>query len=85
MEVAQPAPLPGLYPNGTPVKKGGIEVPADTPSEHAGERAMCVCSHHNEQSLRVADIYGRNGRGLNLTSQVREAILVSYGIFCLRL
>jgi dGTPase len=42
--------------------------------------AECVgYFHHNEQSLRVADIYGRNGRGLNLTTQVREAILCHTG------
>ncbi|MDD4319948.1 MAG: deoxyguanosinetriphosphate triphosphohydrolase [Acidaminococcaceae bacterium] len=53
-----------------------------TPFGHAGERAMAECVgnfHHNEQSLRVADIYGRNGRGLNLTVQVREAILCHTG------
>lgn len=53
-----------------------------TPFGHAGERAMAECVgyfHHNEQSLRVADIYGRNGRGLNLTTQVREAILCHTG------
>lgn len=53
-----------------------------TPFGHAGERAMAECVghfRHNEQSLRVADNYGRDGRGLNLTLQVREAILCHTG------
>ena len=53
-----------------------------TPFGHAGERAIKeVLGHfrHNEQSLRVADIYGRNGRGLNLTLQVRDGILCHTG------
>ena len=53
-----------------------------TPFGHAGERAMAACVghfRHNEQSLRVADLYGREGRGLNLTLQVRDAILCHTG------
>jgi len=30
---------------------------------------------HNEQSLRVVDILEKNGRGLNLTAEVRDGIL----------
>ena len=30
---------------------------------------------HNEQSLRIVDLLARDGRGLNLTSEVREGIL----------
>lgn len=53
-----------------------------TPFGHAGERALQeYFGHfrHNEQSLRVVDTYGRNGRGLNLTHQVREAIICHTG------
>lgn len=53
-----------------------------TPFGHAGERAMADYLgyfKHNEQSVRVADIYGRQGRGLNLTVQVRNAILCHTG------
>ncbi|MEO6866826.1 MAG: deoxyguanosinetriphosphate triphosphohydrolase [Gaiellales bacterium] len=31
--------------------------------------------HHNEQSLRVVDLLERDGRGLNLTAEVRDGIL----------
>lgn len=53
-----------------------------TPFGHAGERAINESIgyfHHNEQSLRVADLYGRDGRGLNLTMEVRDGILCHTG------
>ena len=62
-----------------------------TPFGHAGERALSrAISHHrgiptpseddivykhNEQSLRVVDVIENNGKGLNLTSEVRDGIL----------
>ncbi|HEX9017398.1 MAG TPA: deoxyguanosinetriphosphate triphosphohydrolase [Chloroflexota bacterium] len=50
-----------------------------TPFGHAGETALNELVpdgfHHNEQSLRVVDILEMNGRGLNLTDEVREGIL----------
>ena len=49
-----------------------------TPFGHAGERAInSYTGHfkHNEQSLRVVELYGRKGKGLNLTSEVRDAIV----------
>ncbi|MBO4383188.1 MAG: deoxyguanosinetriphosphate triphosphohydrolase [Clostridia bacterium] len=50
-----------------------------TPFGHAGERALdAVVSfgfHHYEQSLRVVDVIEKNGRGLNLTWEVRDGIL----------
>ena len=50
-----------------------------TPFGHAGERALDrVCSlgfKHNEQSLRLVDILERDGRGLNLSWEVRDGIL----------
>jgi dGTPase len=50
-----------------------------TPFGHAGEEALNALmpggfSHH-EQSLRVADVLERSGRGLNLTWEVRDGIL----------
>lgn len=30
---------------------------------------------HNEQSLRLVELYGRKGKGLNLTREVRDAIV----------
>ncbi|MFN8594225.1 MAG: deoxyguanosinetriphosphate triphosphohydrolase [Thermomicrobiales bacterium] len=48
-----------------------------TPFGHAGERALASCFpgfRHNEQSLRVVDVLERDGRGLNLTDQVRDGI-----------
>lgn len=53
-----------------------------TPFGHAGERAIndtIGYFRHNEQSLRVADLYGRDGRGLNLTRAVRDGILCHTG------
>lgn len=49
-----------------------------TPFGHAGERAInAYTGHfkHNEQSLRVVKYYGRDGRGLNLTLDVQDAIV----------
>ncbi|MHB0913071.1 MAG: deoxyguanosinetriphosphate triphosphohydrolase [Armatimonadota bacterium] len=55
-----------------------------TPFGHAGERALSevlaeyipgAAFSHSEQSLRVVDHLERDGRGLNLTDQVREGIL----------
>ena len=53
------------------------------PFGHAGEEALDRLLHdrfgrrfhHNEQSLRVVDTLERDGRGLNLTEQVRDGIL----------
>ena len=63
-----------------------------TPFGHAGEdilREICPGGfEHYRQSLRVVDILERNGRGLNLTFEVRDGILKhSKGkgdIFCSR-
>ncbi len=50
-----------------------------TPFGHAGERALAACCplgfRHNEQSLRVVDVLEKDGRGLNLTAEVRDGIL----------
>ncbi len=50
-----------------------------TPFGHAGEAALTACLgkpfRHNEQSLRVVDCLERDGRGLNLTQEVRLGIL----------
>lgn len=50
-----------------------------TPFGHAGERALNrVCPmgfRHNEQSLRLVDVLERDGRGLNLSWEVRDGIL----------
>lgn len=50
-----------------------------TPFGHAGEAALSDVMgkpfHHNEQSLRVVDILENNGAGLNLTYEVRMAIV----------
>ena len=49
-----------------------------TPFGHAGERALnklCPSGfHHYEQSLRVVEILENDGRGLNLTREVRDGI-----------
>jgi len=53
-----------------------------TPFGHAGEHALDVIlkAHgapgfkHNEQSLRVVDVIENDGRGLNLTWEVRDGI-----------
>ena len=54
-----------------------------TPFGHAGEEALDELLqerfdrrfHHNEHSLRVVDVLERDGRGLNLTQEVRDGIL----------
>ncbi|HET9660526.1 MAG TPA: deoxyguanosinetriphosphate triphosphohydrolase [Thermomicrobiales bacterium] len=49
-----------------------------TPFGHAGEMALAEFLpnfRHNEQSLRVVDLLEKDGRGLNLTDQVRHAIV----------
>lgn len=50
-----------------------------TPFGHAGERALReVCPggfSHAEQSLRVTDVIENNGKGLNLTFEVRNGIV----------
>jgi len=50
-----------------------------TPFGHGGETALkeiySESFSHNEQSLRVVDILCNNGKGLNLTYEVRDGIL----------
>jgi dGTPase len=50
-----------------------------TPFGHIGEDVLNELYHkgfhHNEQSLRVVDILEKNGKGLNLTWEVRDGIL----------
>jgi len=50
-----------------------------TPFGHAGEDALDELLpdgfRHNEQSLRVVDVLERDGKGLNLTFEVRDGIL----------
>ena len=50
-----------------------------TPFGHAGERALAQLSpngfKHYEQSVRVVDILEKDGKGLNLTEEVRNGIL----------
>ncbi len=49
-----------------------------TPFGHAGEMALADFLpnfRHNEQSLRVVDLLEKDGRGLNLTDQVRYGIV----------
>lgn len=50
-----------------------------TPFGHAGERALNTVSpsgfEHNEQSVRVVEVLEKDGRGLNLTWEVRDGIL----------
>ena len=54
-----------------------------TPFGHAGEVALSQILpggfRHNEQSLRVVDYLEKNGRGLNLTYEVRDGILCHTG------
>ena len=54
-----------------------------TPFGHAGEYALREVLdwpfNHNEQSLRVVDVIEREGRGLNLTHEVRMGILTHTG------
>lgn len=49
-----------------------------TPFGHAGERSLNEIFgsfRHNEQSLRVVDVLEKDGKGLNLTYEVRDGIL----------
>jgi dGTPase len=50
-----------------------------TPFGHAGERILAKLIpggfHHGRQSVRVVDILEQEGRGLNLTAEVRDGIL----------
>ena len=50
-----------------------------TPFGHAGERALDrVCPMgfaHNEQSVRVVEVLEKDGKGLNLTVEVRDGIM----------
>ncbi len=50
-----------------------------TPFGHGGETVLNEISPHgfahNEQSLRVVEVLENNGRGLNLTQEVRDGIL----------
>lgn len=48
-----------------------------TPYGHAGERALGKFTHftHNEQSLRMVDKIENDGKGMNLTFEVRDGIL----------
>ena len=50
-----------------------------TPFGHAGEIALSDCLgypfRHNEQSLRVVDVLENDGKGLNLTYEVRMGIV----------
>lgn len=48
-----------------------------TPYGHAGERALGKFTHftHNEQSLRMVDCIENDGKGMNLTFEVRDGIL----------
>lgn len=50
-----------------------------TPFGHAGEAALSSCIgkpfRHNEQSLRVVDYIENDGKGLNLTNEVRMGIV----------
>lgn len=54
-----------------------------TPFGHSGERALNeLCPHgfkHYEQSLRVVDILEKDGKGLNLTWEVRNGIVSHTG------
>ena len=50
-----------------------------TPFGHVGERVLAKLSSrgflHNEQSLRVVDVIEKDGKGLNLTQEVRDGIV----------
>ncbi len=54
-----------------------------TPYGHIGERTLNALLpegfRHNEQSLRVVDKLENDGRGLNLTAEVRQGILTHSG------
>src|SRR5438477_8141071 len=50
-----------------------------TPFGHAGEKVLAKLMpdgfHHVKQSLRVVEVLEREGRGLNLSAEVRDGIL----------
>ncbi len=50
-----------------------------TPFGHVGERVLAGLAEegfrHNEQSIRVVELIEKNGKGLNLTFEVRNGIL----------
>lgn len=49
-----------------------------TPFGHVGESALndiCGHFHHNEQSVRIAEVLEKHGQGLNLTQAVRDGML----------
>ena len=50
-----------------------------TPFGHVGERVLASLNpagfRHSEQSLRVVDVLEKDGKGLNLTFEVRDGIL----------
>ncbi|MGN0807469.1 MAG: deoxyguanosinetriphosphate triphosphohydrolase [Candidatus Coproplasma sp.] len=50
-----------------------------TPFGHSGERILAKLSptgfKHNEQSVRVVDVLEKDGKGLNLTYEVKDGIL----------
>jgi dGTPase len=50
-----------------------------TPFGHAGEKVLAKLMpdgfHHVKQSLRVVEVLERDGRGLNLSAEVRDGIL----------
>ena len=54
-----------------------------TPFGHIGERSMDQLMsggfHHNEQSRRVVEVLENEGKGLNLTLEVRDGILCHSG------
>ena len=53
-----------------------------TPFGHAGERALAAILgdfRHNRQSLRLVDSLEREGRGLNLSAEVKDGILCHSG------
>lgn len=56
-----------------------------TPFGHAGEAALSQCLGkpfwHNEQSLRVVDVLENDGRGLNLSNEVRMGIVGHTGSY----
>ena len=55
-----------------------------TPFGHAGERMLNAIYEggfkHNEQSLRIVDTLEKDGKGLNLTFEVRDGILNHVGV-----
>jgi dGTPase len=56
-----------------------------TPFGHAGEAVLSRCLgkpfRHNEQSLRVVDVLENDGRGLNLSNEVRMGIIGHTGSY----